>query len=145
MDIGLRLKKINDLMHKHANQDLEDLGITFSQHHVMVYLEHCKEHTAPLKDIEHHFQVAQATMAGIVKRLESKGFLVTSYCENDKRMKVVALTEQGESLCHTSYINMKNRVKELESIYTAQELVQFEEFLKRMYEQLYEDEQLRNK
>lgn len=74
---GLRakIKKINDLMYKFGNQELKKIDLTFSQFHALVYLEHCENGEATLKQLEAHFKVAQATMAGIISRLECKGYV----------------------------------------------------------------------
>ena len=107
MDLGLRIKKINDLMEKRANHQMQKEDLTFSQHHVLVYLIQCPEYTAPLKELEKYFRVAQATMAGIVVRLESKGLVESSVSSKDKRVKMVTLTEEGAESCRRSYRNMK--------------------------------------
>ena len=49
MDLGLRVKKINDLMAKRGNYELKKLDLTFSQFHRLVYLEKCAGQQAPLK------------------------------------------------------------------------------------------------
>ncbi len=56
MDLGLRVKKINDLMAKRGNYELKKLGLTFSQFHCLVYLEKCAGQQAPLKQLEKHFE-----------------------------------------------------------------------------------------
>ena len=57
MDIGFRIKKINDLMEKQVNAMLEELGLTFSQHHVLIYLIHHDKEPDSLKELEKHFRV----------------------------------------------------------------------------------------
>lgn len=107
MDLGLKIKKINDLLEKNANQMLQKQDLTYSQHHVLIYLRRQENYTARLKELEKHFNVAQATMAGIVVRLESKGLVESSVLPEDRRVKVLTLTESGEKLLHESYMMMK--------------------------------------
>ena len=64
VDIGFRIKKINDLLCKKADETMQKMGVTFSQHHTLVYLHHQKNQISSLKNMEHHFHVSQATMAG---------------------------------------------------------------------------------
>ena len=73
MDLGLRVKKINDLMAKRGNYELKKLGLTFSQFHCLVYLEKCAGQQVPLKQLENHFEVAQATMVSAAARKECRG------------------------------------------------------------------------
>ena len=107
VDLGFKIKKINDMLEKGYNQLLQEQDLTFSQHHVLVYLKHQKDQTARLKELEKHFNVAQPTMAGIVVRLESKGLVRSSVLPDDRRVKVVTLTESGNELLHESFLSMK--------------------------------------
>ena len=113
MDLGFKIKKINDMLEKGYNQLLQEQDLTFSQHHVLVYLKHQKDQTARLKELEKHFNVAQPTMAGIVVRLESKGLVRSSVLPEDRRVKVVTLTESGNQLLHESFLNMKKGEQQL--------------------------------
>ena len=63
MDLGLKLKRIHDVMEKNANREVERLDVTFAQHHVLMYLLHHKDEAVSLKELEKHFGVAQSTMA----------------------------------------------------------------------------------
>ncbi len=106
MDIGLKIKKVNDLLEKKANRSLQEMDLTFSQHHALVYLLHSPDNTARLKEMEKYFRVAQATMAGIVVRLESKGLVISGIDPEDRRIKVVTLTDKGKEACRVSKENM---------------------------------------
>ena len=37
VDIGFRIKKIDDLLCKKADETMQKMGVTFSQHHTLVY------------------------------------------------------------------------------------------------------------
>lgn len=115
MDLGFKIKKINDMIEKGINHRLQELDLTFSQHHVLVYLERQENKTARLKELEKHFNVAQPTMAGIVVRLESKGLVRSSLLPEDRRVKVVTLTDSGSQLLHESFLSMRNGEKLLVS------------------------------
>ena len=108
VDIGFRIKKINDLLCKRADKTMQEMGVTFSQHHVLVYLVHQKNHTSTMKELEHDFMVSQATMAGIVKRMEEKNYIRSYYSENDRRIKFVCLTKNGEEICEKKLRSKKN-------------------------------------
>lgn len=133
MDFGYQLKRIDDLMHKDANNMLEKEGVTFSQHHVLVFLAKREDRTATLKEIEKFFKVSQATMAGIVKRLEEKGFVKSYYKENDKRIKYVSISKKGEDVCKISHQYILNKEKKISSLYSKEELEKLEELLTRLY------------
>lgn len=133
MDIGYRLKRIDDLMHKDANNMLDEHGVTFSQHHVLKYLDCAKDNTVPLKELERFFHVSQASMAGIVKRLEEKNYVTCFYKEDDKRIKYVMLSSEGKKISELSKKYIKKKEEKIISIYTKEELEQFYEYLDRLY------------
>lgn len=136
LDIGLRIKMINELMAKDCNRMLEDLDLTFTQHHVLVYLDHQENKITTLKDIEKTFKVAQATMAGIIKRLELKGYVVTSYKSNDKRAKFVTLTDSGLKVCKESFKHVVKTEETIESVFNQQEIEQLCSYLDRLFYQI---------
>ena len=135
-DIGLRIKKIDDLLCKHADYNLNKLGITFAQHHALVYLIHQDNHEAPLKQIESHFRVSQATMAGIAKRMEERGLISSYTSEKDKRIKFVKLTNKGEEICKQTKIYMQENEQKMRSLYTEEEMLVLDEFLNRLFNAL---------
>lgn len=139
MDLGLRIKKINDLMEKRANRQMQNEDLTFSQHHVLVYLIHCPEYTAPLKELEKYFRVAQATMAGIVVRLESKGLVESSVSSKDKRVKMVTLTEEGAESCRRSYRYMKAGEEKLKVRLSEDDVRELERLLDIVYQTMHDD------
>ena len=54
-----------------------------------------------MKDLEKFFNVTQATMQGLISRMEKKGYLSTEYLISDKRVKCVMLTDEGTKLAKT--------------------------------------------
>lgn len=136
MDIGYRFKRINDLLHKRTNNMLESYGITFSQHHVLLYINCKDDKTCKLKTIEKYFNVSQATMAGIVKRLEEKELLKSFYKEDDKRIKYVSLTKKGEELCLVTDEYVRDLEGKMLSLYTEEEMNNFISYLDRLYKYL---------
>lgn len=52
-----------------------------------------------MKELERTFCVAQSTVAGIISRLEQKGFIEAFGDASDKRIKVVHITPAGEVCC----------------------------------------------
>lgn len=136
VDIGFRIKKINDLLCKRADQTMQEMGVTFSQHHVLVYLVQQVNHTSTMKELERAFMVSQATMAGIVKRMEEKNYIRSYYSENDRRIKYVCLTKNGEEICEKSHTLMKKCEKKMQDLYTKEEMMAFDEYLDRLFDLL---------
>ena len=59
VDVGFKIKKINDSLQKKADKSMEEMDLTFSQHHVLVYLIHCENHETSLKNVEKEFMFGQ--------------------------------------------------------------------------------------
>lgn len=136
LDIGFKIKKINDFLQKNADKSMEEMNLTFIQHHVLVYLIHCENNEASLKTVEKEFKVSQATMAGIVKRLEEKGMLESYTLKNDKRVKMLKLTDKGFKLCQESKKKMIGFEKKIKNLYSKDELNNFMDYLDRLYKVL---------
>lgn len=138
MDLGFLIKKIHDLMRKRANQNLEQTGLTFSQHHVLEYLMHCEGHETCLKDLERRMETAQSTMAGIVSRLEDKGFVEGFADEQDLRAKKVRLTEKGVRICEKSLEDIRESEREMCSKLSEEEQRELTRMLDILYGSLKE-------
>lgn len=88
-------KKTHDYVEKYGNAYLKDSGLTLAQGHIIGCLLNDEEHQATMKEVEKGMKVAQSTTAGMIARLESNGFVTTFSLPNDKRIKMVKLTQKG--------------------------------------------------
>ena len=97
MYVGLKIKIISELISKYINNSIRtgETDVTFQQMSILKYLSHNPGRTASLKELEKNFGTAQATMAGMVVRLEEKGLVNTFHSEEDKRVKMVRLSDQA--------------------------------------------------
>lgn len=93
------LKRISDTMEKCANSDLQSKDITSSQLKILFTLFDTPDGCMQLKELEHRFGVAQSTAAGIVQRLEKKEFVKSISDKDDKRIKIVGITDSGRNVC----------------------------------------------
>ena len=92
---GVLLKQINDELQKNANNDLRSQGITATQASALMELYQVQERQLSMKDLEERLHVAQSTVVGIVSRLEQKKLVESSGDPNDKRVKLVKITQAG--------------------------------------------------
>ena len=96
---GFYLKLIQDTLERRANNNLRKQDLTVTQLGVLLRLNETVDGTMSLKELESFFCVAQSTMAGIAKRLEQKGLVVSEGSQADKRVKILRLTESGKTCC----------------------------------------------
>lgn len=93
---GLLFKQIHDRLEKQSNNALRAKGLTMMQVSMLMALQKAPEQRSIMKELERYFGVAQSTIAGVVSRLEQKGFVEAFGDAADKRIKVVHITPAGE-------------------------------------------------
>ncbi len=115
------IKQIHSELEKNANNALRQDDLTLSQVSVLVILEHAEGNQMELKQLEHSLHVAQSTAAGIVRRLEQKGFVEGFGSPEDKRIKMIRITPLGEEFYHKSEVNRQKAEVSLTSSLTETE------------------------
>lgn len=96
------VKLLSEIVEKKANSELRAYDITIAQIRVIGVLYMSEVGECSLKELEAIFHTAQATIAGIVSRLEDKGLVVGVSDPQDRRIKKVRLTKAGEELADKS-------------------------------------------
>ena len=69
-----------------------------SQMYVLKYLRENQNKMVTQKEIEQYLEVSHPTTVGILKRLESKGFIQTEIVKEGRFSKQVVLTEKSNVL-----------------------------------------------
>lgn len=99
---GLLVKQIHDELEKQSNNALRSSDLTLAQMGALLELRGRAEKQMSLKELERSLRVAQSTAAGIVSRLEQKGFVEAFGDPDDRRVKLVRITETGEHCCRSA-------------------------------------------
>lgn len=99
------IKQIHTELEKNANNTLRQDDLTMSQIRVLVELDKAPDKQLELKRLEQVLHVAQSTAAGIVCRLEQKGFIEGFINAEDKRVKMVRITPEGLACCRKAEAN----------------------------------------
>ena len=94
-DCGSLLKQINDEMRKNANNAMRAQDMTLAQLEALVQLEQAPDGQHSLKELEQLLHVAQSTAAGIISRLEQKGYVEGFGDAGDRRVKLVRIGGTG--------------------------------------------------
>ena len=124
-ECGKLIKQIHDELEKQANSALASQNLTLTQMRVLMELEFVPERQLSLKELESVLHVAQSTAAGIVVRLEQKGYVESFVDANDHRVKRVAITASGMKCCKNAQSHIKNMEELLLSKLTETEKKQF--------------------
>ena len=133
---GAYIKHISDVLQRNCNNVLQTKGLTMSQLSVLHHLDSVPEGEMPLKELEKLLQVAQSTTAGIISRLEQKGFVEGSISGEDKRIKIVKITEAGRACFADSQIHAAESEAHLLSVLTEEERLLFNFLLKKVSDHL---------
>ena len=91
MDIGFLVKLVHDAIDRRINQELEDQHLTNSQMSVLSYLRRRGGSDTTIRDIQDFLKVSRPTAAGLVRRLEQKGFVHLTTDPRDRRARIVRL------------------------------------------------------
>ncbi len=134
-DIGYLIKNINDKLKAKADADLKHYHLTLAQSRVLTFL-HFNGGQATQKEIEVFLEVSHPTVVGIVSRMEQNGHVASWIDENDKRNKIVKLTQAAEALStDMTYDISANEQKMLASLST-EDVERLRELLLAVYKNL---------
>lgn len=129
--IGLLIKQLHDTLEKQANNSLRADDITMMQIAVLLAVSQAVGQSMSMKELERHFSVAQPTMTGIVKRLTAKGLLEQLASPEDKRIKIVKITEEGIAACEKAAISMNTTEEQILKGFTQEETSTLEKLLEK--------------
>ena len=134
-NLGLMIKMVDDAIAKRANNEMRGLGVTVMQSRLLLELyRRGDDMQLPLKELERSFGVAQATIAGLVSRMEEKGLLEMLPNPHDRRAKLAHLTEAGVGICQTVNESIETGEKHIRSGLTKAEAEELERLLGIVYE-----------
>ena len=118
---GWMMKQIHMELEKQANKNLRSHDLTLAQMNVLVTLDESEKKSMSFKELERILHVAQSTTAGMIRRLEQKGFVAGYGDAQDKRIKNVRITPEGEVICRRAEEDMQRAEEQLLSGLTPDE------------------------
>ena len=130
---GQLIKLLHDRLEKQANNTLRAQDLTMMQISVLMELQKAEQQLS-MKELERKFCVAQSTAAGIVSRLEQKGFVESFGDAADKRVKLVHITPAGEACCQEAAGYMEQAEQTLLQGFSEEEKKMFNLLLTRAAE-----------
>ena len=115
------IRQIHTELEKNANNSLRQDDLTMSQINVLIELAQAEGNQMELKRLEQLLHVAQSTAAGIVRRLEQKGFVEGYGSPEDKRIKMIRITPEGLACCKKAWAGAQEVETQLTSALTDTE------------------------
>lgn len=95
--LGKRLIILHRAIIKRIDERAQKMELTATQLRVLGEISRLKAMGAAKisqRDLENSFRVTHPTMTGIIQRLEKKGFVICTPCQEDRRYKNIDCAEQ---------------------------------------------------
>jgi len=131
---GQLIKQINDAIERQANNSLRQSDLTMVQVWVLLSLNEKEGKTYSFKEVERILGVAQSTCAGIVNRLALKKLVDCFTDPDDRRMKLVRITPEGEKCCQDRRQDIKELEKRMFNGMSGEEQETLHSLLQKIYE-----------
>lgn len=131
---GVLIKQIHNELEKNTNNMLRAQELTTAQADALMILSQRPEKQMSLKELERTLHVAQSTAAGIVNRLEQRGCIGGFGDDTDKRIKLLRITEKGESCCCNASKNVAKAEEQLLAKLTETEREIFRSLLQKVWD-----------
>jgi MarR family transcriptional repressor of mepA len=131
----LRLfKLLNNTFLEEINRRIRELDLTASQMDVLMSIASHRGAAVNQKDIEGELRLSNPTVTGILKRLESKGFVEREVDEKDRRYKKVRLTPKCEQLGARLHAGAERMMEHTFRGFTSEEFSFLNQMLARLLE-----------
>ncbi len=134
-DVGHLLKIVTDRLKAHADEAHKKTGLTASQTQALRFIQmHGGKITQ--KELENFLNVSHPTVAGIVSRMEKKGFLTCYMDPSDRRNKIVCSTEKADAIDAKMRAGLAEMEARLLRSFTEEDIDTLRELLRRLYHNL---------
>lgn len=139
-NIPLLLKIISETAERGMNRAFRSFGVTVTQMRALIII-HDAGTPIPEKQLEESLHISQPSTVGLVRRMESKGLIMTSRSPVDGRSILLKLTPEGEEIYQKSVASKDYGQVRIERGFSDNEKEQLLDLLYRVYENMYEDEE----
>ena len=95
---GILIKKLDKVFKQNFDQELERVGLTFSQMRVLRFLEDNPNTKITQKDISKELDIQHSTTIGLLKRMQEKGLVTVVVDEDNRRCRNIFLTSKAEEI-----------------------------------------------
>lgn len=132
VSLGLLISNVNRFYSNYLEKSLAKYGLTRSQTHFLLGLNQ-KDHVSQ-EEICRLFNMTEGTVARTMKRLEDKKLITRETNPEDKRKKVVILTEKGRQQVEEISSIDENLEKDFSLEFSKENLVELKILLKKLAE-----------
>ena len=142
MDIGLEIKNLNNIIHRHFTnlKTTEILNkLTGSNGYIIVYLMEHQNELITQKQIEEVLGITRSTASIVLSHMEENQLITRKILEQDSRIKSIHIMPKGMELYETMTREKIEFEAKLLQGFTSFELDQFVEYIRRMKKNIKEE------
>lgn len=126
------IKKLETNIERRMNNAMKELDMTMTQIRALSILLELSDKQAALKFLERKLMLSQSVTAGIIKRLEQRGYVESFGDSEDRRIKIIKITPVGEQQYHRAQEITMGIQDEFLSILNEEEYRTFYTLLKKL-------------
>lgn len=130
--VAILIKKTALVIEKLSNHVLAPYELTHTQYKILMLLCQAPERSLRQIDIETHFGMTNPTVTGILQNLEKKGLIRRIPNPDDKRSKLLTLTEQTLAMKEELYALGESIERQITANLSEDESLQLIELLKKI-------------
>ena len=130
--MGPLFKVIGNAVDSDISRQVNKTGLTSAQMFILHFLSKQPENEIFQKDLEQALELSHATVAGIISRLEAKGFLKLVPSEKDKRCKQIVATEKAMEVDEKTDVVINAAEAQLLTGFSDEEKTQLRSYLNRL-------------
>lgn len=124
------LSRASKVILEETNELIEQYGLNPTEFGVLELLHHRGQQ--PIQKIGQKILLRSGSMTYVVNRLQEKGFLQRIFCEEDKRITYIAITDKGIELVESIFPKHAEKIEALMSALDASEQEDAIELIKKL-------------
>lgn len=137
--VGYQLKALDHMFRRKMQAMMRQNGfedMSMMNGWIIEYLARNEGKDIFQKDIEKNFKVGKSSIAGTLKTMEEKGYIVRQAVAGDARLKRVCLTDKGRTYTHKMEQGREEMEQKVCEGLTKEEISLFFQIIKKMQDNL---------
>lgn len=132
---GILFKQLSIAFENNLQRTAARYDLTPAQAGIVVYLEDV-DHPVNQRELEHYFKLSNPTVTGLMKRMESKGFIQRIANPEDGRSKYIQLTPKAMEVASSVRQNLQTLENDMTQDLSAEEEEIFHDMLMRVLQRI---------
>lgn len=132
---GVLFKQLSIAFENNLQRSAAQYDLTPAQASIIIYLDNV-DHAVNQRELEHYFKLSNPTVTGLMKRMESKGFIQRIANPEDGRSKYIQLTPKAMEVASSVRNNLQALENDMTQDLSAEEEELFHDMLMRVLQRI---------